>query len=453
MTRKGKTKKEKHKKILPSVEEKEAYLKKATEFAESLVATLQNPDANCEESADKDVTEKQKNQKAQFPRGLQKRKCKEFEDFVLENRKYLREELHLCERGVQKVLMYSNNFLHKKLKTSPNRSCRLERSIGKNARGVLKPISELINEPCCSDKCVAMAQTHSKLLEDWRNIAKKGQREARRVLAEMLTPSGGTKANCYKFISMVTGDHTARAGNSDEDDPDVVMDVASIHIPTREELETLCPQEATTQLQLQREKLLEAQKQLLEQQAQLQQQLKQTKSKSNGNKHFTTNTEKTIPIPVLTTHSPFENRNIETMTVLTPAETNETSAEILARSTTQRVLHILELPTSSPSDLSVNLEGRGPTTFSNVVILPEATIETSTISASTAAQGTSVISYSPPVDNVGAVISSQEQQTNTVVDTSLETGPDVTKPTSEVGTFQFYGVMDAAASNLLHFNY
>ena len=81
----------------------------------------------------------------------------------------------------------------------------MERTIGKSARGLLKPISELADEPCCNDRCVAMARTHSKLLEDWRAMAKKGQREARRVLAEMLTPSGGTKANCYKFISMVTG--------------------------------------------------------------------------------------------------------------------------------------------------------------------------------------------------------------------------------------------------------
>lgn len=81
----------------------------------------------------------------------------------------------------------------------------MDRVNGKNIRGLLKPVSELANETCCNDRCVTMVLTHSKLLEAWRARAKLGQREARRVLAEMLTPSGGTKANCYKFISMVTG--------------------------------------------------------------------------------------------------------------------------------------------------------------------------------------------------------------------------------------------------------
>jgi len=86
-----------------------------------------------------------------------------------------------------------------------SRDSRVERVTGKNARGLLKPVSELVLETCCNDRCVSMVLTHSKLLETWRATAKLGQREARRVLAEMLTPSGGTKANCYKFISMVTG--------------------------------------------------------------------------------------------------------------------------------------------------------------------------------------------------------------------------------------------------------
>lgn len=69
----------------------------------------------------KSETEKQGKQRPQVPRGLKKRRSKEFEEFVLKNRQYLREELHLCERASQRVLMYSNNFLHKKLKTSPSR--------------------------------------------------------------------------------------------------------------------------------------------------------------------------------------------------------------------------------------------------------------------------------------------------------------------------------------------
>ena len=51
--------------------------------------------------------------------GNGQRKSKAFEDFIIEKRKYLREELRLCERATQRVLLYSNNFLHKKLKTDP----------------------------------------------------------------------------------------------------------------------------------------------------------------------------------------------------------------------------------------------------------------------------------------------------------------------------------------------
>ena len=49
--------------------------------------------------------------------GNGKRKSKAFEDFVLSKRAYLKEELGLCEYAIQTLLIYSNNFLHKRLKT------------------------------------------------------------------------------------------------------------------------------------------------------------------------------------------------------------------------------------------------------------------------------------------------------------------------------------------------
>ena len=49
--------------------------------------------------------------------GNGKRKSKAFEDFVLSKRTYLKEELGLCEYAIQTLLIYSNNFLHKRLKT------------------------------------------------------------------------------------------------------------------------------------------------------------------------------------------------------------------------------------------------------------------------------------------------------------------------------------------------
>ena len=50
-----------------------------------------------------------------------------------------------------------------------------------------------------------MAHTHQTLLQEWRDRSTRGQAEARRVIAEMLTPSGGSRTNCHKFVSWVTG--------------------------------------------------------------------------------------------------------------------------------------------------------------------------------------------------------------------------------------------------------
>ncbi|XP_048469359.1 uncharacterized protein LOC109931616 [Rhincodon typus] len=137
--------------------------------------------------------------------GNGQRKSKAFEEFVLKHRMVLKNELKLCERATQRILGYSNNFLHKKLKTDPQKGKRIKRTKGKGALGLLKPIAELVKERCCMDNCVLMARTHGRLLHFWRERASKGQADARRALAEMLTPSGGSHSNCYKFISWVTG--------------------------------------------------------------------------------------------------------------------------------------------------------------------------------------------------------------------------------------------------------
>ena len=42
----------------------------------------------------------------------------------------------------------------------------------------------------CLIKFFKMALTHRTLLEEWRRRSRQGQLEARRVIAEMLTPSG-----------------------------------------------------------------------------------------------------------------------------------------------------------------------------------------------------------------------------------------------------------------------
>ncbi|KAJ7376262.1 hypothetical protein OS493_035924 [Desmophyllum pertusum] len=148
--------------------------------------------------------------------GNGQRKSCEFEEFVLEKRRYLRDTLKLCERATQRVLLYSNNFLHKKLKTDPSKPLRIVRQKGKAALGKLKVIEELPKERCCVDNCVMIALTHTNLLKQWRDRAVSGQTEARRVLAEMLTPSGGARSNCYKFISWVTGCSHSTIGRVNE---------------------------------------------------------------------------------------------------------------------------------------------------------------------------------------------------------------------------------------------
>ncbi|GCC31391.1 hypothetical protein chiPu_0009848 [Chiloscyllium punctatum] len=103
-----------------------------------------------------------------------------------------------CPLFVKKPCQCLQNYIKKTGK-------RVKRTKGKGALGLLKPIAELVKERCCMDNCVSMAHTHGHLLHVWRERASKGQADARRALAEMLTPSGGSHSNCYRFISWVTG--------------------------------------------------------------------------------------------------------------------------------------------------------------------------------------------------------------------------------------------------------
>ncbi|XP_021349054.1 uncharacterized protein LOC110447589 isoform X2 [Mizuhopecten yessoensis] len=136
--------------------------------------------------------------------GNGQKRSKAFEDFVLTQRTHLKTDLKLCERAVQKVLLYSNNFLHKKLVTEKS-LCRAKPVNGMARKGLLQPFDTISQTRCCVDNCVMMAITHKKLLQDWRDRANKGQSEHRRVIAEMLTPSAGARTNCYTFITLVTG--------------------------------------------------------------------------------------------------------------------------------------------------------------------------------------------------------------------------------------------------------
>ena len=49
--------------------------------------------------------------------GNGKKRSRKYEDFVLTKRQTLKQEMGLCEHVTQKILGYSNNFLHKRLLT------------------------------------------------------------------------------------------------------------------------------------------------------------------------------------------------------------------------------------------------------------------------------------------------------------------------------------------------
>ncbi|KAG1682627.1 hypothetical protein GQR58_010756 [Nymphon striatum] len=133
------------------------------------------------------------------------KKNENYVKFVFENRQYLRHDLKLCEKATQKILCYSNNFLHKKLKTEPGKLTFLQRSSRLIKLKSLIPIMDLPEMTCCKGNCVKLAKTHPLLLENWRERASSDQSEARRVIAEMLTPCRFNSRNCFKFIIYVTG--------------------------------------------------------------------------------------------------------------------------------------------------------------------------------------------------------------------------------------------------------
>ncbi|XP_074654869.1 uncharacterized protein LOC141908648 [Tubulanus polymorphus] len=137
--------------------------------------------------------------------GSGRKKTDEYANFVVTNRRIIRDGLDICEKACQRILLYSNNFLHKKLVTEQS-SSRLEKIHGTEQQGQkLISLDEIPKQRCCGGNCTRMAITHVELLKEWRERAQRNQHDARVVLAEMLTPAAGCQFNCYEFIRMVTG--------------------------------------------------------------------------------------------------------------------------------------------------------------------------------------------------------------------------------------------------------
>ncbi|KAL3871523.1 hypothetical protein ACJMK2_039516 [Sinanodonta woodiana] len=170
------------------------------ELIEMLRKALQLSKEKCYSTADTAASSR-KSRSKNVGLGSGHKRSKIYTEFVLKSRSHLKKEIGLCERGSQRILLYSNNFLHKTLKTEKNSSRLLKRKFLEK----LVTFSEILAKPCCVYNCVMMAATHCRLLEKWRERALTSQAEARRVMAEMLTPAGGNRVNCNLFISLVTG--------------------------------------------------------------------------------------------------------------------------------------------------------------------------------------------------------------------------------------------------------
>jgi hypothetical protein len=137
-------------------------------------------------------------------------------------------------------------------------------------------------------------------------------------------------------------DKSKKMDDSEEETPPTPWpNAASIQLPDRGELDSMSPQQASCHLQ----KLLEVQKQLSAQQVELQQQVQEVRLKMSTFEQLSVTS---VPVPAAQSA-----KNIETVTVLTPGDANDSGGEIVTRSGTQQVLHILELPTSPPSGESL----------------------------------------------------------------------------------------------------
>ncbi|PIK47968.1 hypothetical protein BSL78_15176 [Apostichopus japonicus] len=168
-----------------STEERQKYFENVHKFSQTLISELNDPDA----------------ERLTCPYFRTRTPCACIQKFIIGDG-ILKDQLKFCEHATKRILLYSNNFLHKRLKTDPEMSRRLARTRG-GPRKALREIDELTEDECCDDRCVLLAETHSVLLKKW-GIELERADGGPKGLGEMLTPSG-LKTNCYKFITMVTG--------------------------------------------------------------------------------------------------------------------------------------------------------------------------------------------------------------------------------------------------------
>jgi hypothetical protein len=127
----------------------------------------------------------------------------QFQEFVLTNRDYLKSQLRLCEPAVQRVLLYSNNFLYKARRTGGGR--RLEPDTAGSRQVVAVPGGSVLVQHEAACACGAGARLERGKVEAWRTRATGpgGQAARRAVVEEMWRAAGGRL--CPALGQLVTG--------------------------------------------------------------------------------------------------------------------------------------------------------------------------------------------------------------------------------------------------------
>ncbi|KAK0065456.1 mucin-5AC-like isoform X1, partial [Biomphalaria pfeifferi] len=129
---------------------------------------------------------------------------KSLDQFVLSNRVKLM-NLGICERGCQRVLCYSNNFLRKK--TASYSQARLQKTKLANRLANCIDLQELHKMKCCEKECCLETANSLDKLKEWREQSQVSQNDMWKVIAEMFSSkcTGSQTGHCPKFIKMVTG--------------------------------------------------------------------------------------------------------------------------------------------------------------------------------------------------------------------------------------------------------
>ena len=128
-------------------------------------------------------------------------RSQEFEEFVLTNRDYLKSQLRLCEPAVQRILLYSNNFLYKT--TLQGRGQRVEVQTAGSVQVAGVEGGQVLGQHSSSCGCGSGAGLEQGRVEEWRTQAVRGQAARRQVVREMWEKERGRL--CPLLVQLVTG--------------------------------------------------------------------------------------------------------------------------------------------------------------------------------------------------------------------------------------------------------